>query len=135
MTNVFRGEVERPTAMSETARRDGTDGDREPFAEGSVLTRLFGDHPKTCILAVLLSEPEHDLHKTEIAEEAGLARKTVYNHIDDLVDLGFVVETRVTGGNQMYRIDRDDPLAQELAAFEWALIDRVAATEPDPSGG
>lgn len=117
--------------MSETAPRDDSVGDNA-FAEGSVLTRIFGDHPKTKILAALLSEPDHDLNKSQIADEAGVSRKTVYNHIQELVDLGFVEETRMTGGNQMYQINQDDELTQDLAEFEWNLIDRVADVDPTP---
>jgi len=103
-----------------------TKGDTEPYAEDTVLTQVFGSHAEAKILAALLSEPDQDLSVTQIAELAGVSRKTVYEHLDRFVELGLVEQTREVAGSKMYVIDTDDEAAETLAAFEWVMIDRVA---------
>lgn len=98
-----------------------TDEDPEPYAEYAALINLFGDHPKTKILAVLLSEGQ-DINITQIASLAGISRSTVYDHIDDLIELNVVEKTREIGGGGLYQINRANDTAKLLAQTEWNLI-------------
>ena len=93
----------------------------KPYAEGTPLTALFGNHPKTKIIATLLSEKEHDVNISEIARMSGMARSTVYEHIDDLVELGVVENTREVSMGQMYKIAEDDDLVELIDALEWGV--------------
>lgn len=99
--------------------------DDEVYAEGTALTHLLGEGPKVKILAAFLAEPDLDHNVTDIARLAGVTRKTVYNHLDDLVELGVVKQTRETGGSPRYKLDRDDAAAKKLAELEWELVDRA----------
>lgn len=94
------------------------------FAEQTVLTELLGDHPKVKILAVLLSEGR-DINISEIAKQAGMSRSTVYNHIHDLEDLAVVDQTREISGSPLYQLNRQSPIAKNLAQLEWVLLDEV----------
>jgi len=106
------------------------DADRtEAAAEETVLTDVLGTHPKVKILAALLGESHRDRNPTEIARLAGIDRSTFYDHVDDLLAYGVVEQTRTVGNSPMYRIDRDDPAAQDLASLEWNLLDGIPATE------
>ncbi|WP_248516331.1 winged helix-turn-helix domain-containing protein [Salinarchaeum laminariae] len=96
------------------------------YAEGTVLTELFGETPKVKIIAALLSESDVDLNVTQIAELAGLHRTTVHGHIDDLRNLEVIEETRKVGGSPMYRINRESDVAEDVAELEWDLLDVVA---------
>jgi predicted ArsR family transcriptional regulator len=98
----------------------------ETYADDTVLTKLLGESPKVKIIASLLSENDVDLNVTDIADLAGLHRTTVYDHIDDLIDLDVVVETRTVGGSPMYQINRDSDVAEDLAQLEWDLLDAIA---------
>jgi DNA-binding transcriptional ArsR family regulator len=93
-----------------------------PYAEHSALTDLFGNHPKTKILAALLSE-SRDVNVSRIAELAGVSRTTVYDHIDDLQQLGVVERTRKVGGSPLYQINKDSAPAKKLAQLEWDLVE------------
>lgn len=106
----------------------------EPYAEGTPLTSVFGDHPKTRILATLLSEKEHDVNVSEIARMSGMARSTVYEHIDDLVDLGIVENTREVSMGQMYKISEEDDLVQLIDALEWGINFREIEGVSEKSG-
>lgn len=104
--------------MSATKTQD----EEKPYAEHSALTDLLGNHPKTKILAALLSE-SHDVNVSRIAELAGMSRTTVYDHIDDLQELNVVEKTRKVGGSPLYQINKDSKTSEELAQLEWALVE------------
>lgn len=95
----------------------------DAYADGAALALLLGDGPKVRLLSALLAEPDFDHTVTEIAELAGVSRNTVYRHLDDLLELGVVVETRESGGSPRYQIDTENPAATKLAELEWELID------------
>ena len=94
-----------------------------PFAEQSALTDLLGDHPKAKILAVLTSE-SRDINITRLSDLAGCSRSTIYNHIDDLIELGAVEQTRKVGGSPLYQLNRDSSVAKKLAQLEWDLVEQ-----------
>ena len=107
------------------------DGDTTA-TENTVLTDVLGPHAKVKILAALLGENDRDLNATEIARLAGIDRTTFYEHIDDLLAYNLIVETRTVGNSQMYRINRENPAAEDLARMEWNLLDQVE--EVDEAG-
>ena len=94
----------------------------ETFAEDTALVDLFGNHPKTKILVSLLSE-QQDTNITHLADLAGIHRSTVYEHIDDLLKIGVVEQTREVGGSPMYQINKDNIVARKLGFLEWKLLD------------
>lgn len=86
------------------------------------LTEALGNTPRVRILEVLLNEDFHDLNKSDIARNAGLDRKTVYTHIDPLLEHNLVVQTRTAGNSPMYQINKDSEAAKALAKFDWELL-------------
>lgn len=108
-----------------SADRSEESRETESYAEGTVLTRLLGSGAKVKLLAAFLADPEFDHTVTEIAELAGVSRKTVYEHLDDLLELGVVEQTRESGGSPRYRLDKENPGAKRLAQLEWELMDLV----------
>jgi len=100
--------------------------DTETYAEGTALTRLFGGSAKTKLIAALLSESDVDLNVTDLADLAGVHRSTVYEHINDLEELGVVEQTRKVGGSPMYRINKDSEVAEDIAQIRWDLLDVIA---------
>lgn len=102
-----------------------TDDETEDAAESTVLTNVLGNHGKVKILVVLLARNGRDLNATEIARLAGIDRSTFYEHIDDLLEYEMVVETRTVGNSQMYRINKDNAAAEDLAWMEWDLLEYV----------
>ena len=97
--------------------------------EGSVVIDVLGDHPKTRILMALLTDPDRDYNMTDIATLADTDRSTVYRHIDDLIDIGLIAETRKAGNAQMYQINHDSDAAQAFGTFEWEVIKALGDQE------
>lgn len=103
-----------------------TEAGAASFADQTALTSLLGDHPKVKILAVLLSEGR-DINVSQIAEQAGMSRSTVYKHMDDLRDLGVVEKTREIRGSPLYQMNRESETAKKLGQLEWSLLDQFEA--------
>lgn len=70
--------------MSETANKN------EAFADDTPLLNLFGDSARTRILAAAVGNRQRELNVSELAREAGVARPTVYDHIDELEAIGAI---------------------------------------------
>ncbi|WP_160133121.1 winged helix-turn-helix domain-containing protein [Halococcus salsus] len=97
----------------------------EPYADDTPLTHLFGSGARVKILAALLGEEDTDLNVTDIARLAGVARSTVYDHIDELRELGVVEQTRDVGDSPMYRFDTDTDVGEYVAKLEGVALRRL----------
>lgn len=97
----------------------------EPYAEDTPLTVLFGSAARVRIIAALLGEDRHDVNVSDLARLAGVARSTVYEHIDELAALGVVEQTRTVGDSPMYRFDRDSEVGEHVARLEGATLRRL----------
>lgn len=114
------------SGTGDTGNRSASESNEsEAAAEDTVLTDVLGPHAKVKILTVLLGENDRDLNATEISRLAGIDPSTFYEHIDDLLAYGIVAHTRTVGNSKMYQINRDNPAAEDLAQFEWDLLDYV----------
>jgi len=89
------------------------------------LAVLVGDHPKARILIALLDAAPHGLNPTSIAENAAIARRSVYNHLEDLQATGMVVEdehaSEQAGASTVYKVVDAD--ADERATWLGKLRD------------
>ena len=98
---------------------------QEAFAEGTPLVELFGKPGRTKLISVFVDERENDLSISELARQAGVARSTVYDHLDDLVELGIVQETRETGPSTRYQLDNDDEISELLYQLDGLVLKRL----------
>ena len=97
--------------------------------EGSVVIDVLGDHPKTRILLAVLTDPDRDYNMSEIAELADTDRSTVYRHIDDLLAIGVITQTRKVGNAPMYQLNQENGAAEAFGTFEWEVIKAVGEHE------
>jgi hypothetical protein len=98
--------------VSHPADGDDVPDDYDPLLiDYDPLLALFGDSPKTRIIAALL-KADSPMNPTEIVRNAGLnSRTTFYNHRDDLVELGVIGEVEHVGNMTRYGLfpgDGDD---------------------------
>lgn len=97
----------------------------ESFADGTPLVELFGTPARTKLLSVFVDERGRDLNVSELARQAGVARSTVYDHLDWLVALGVVIETRKTGPGARYQLDEDSDIARTLYELDGLVLERL----------
>jgi DNA-binding IclR family transcriptional regulator len=110
---------------SQPAAADGEATDEpECFADGTPLVELLGDTPRARILEVLVADRQYDLSITELARQAGVSRKTVYNHIDDLVEMGAAWVSRETPQGKRYTL-ADTDVGQKLYELEGVALQQM----------
>lgn len=99
----------------------------DAYADGTPLMHLFGTPARTKILSVFVAERGRDLSKSEIARQAGVARSTVYDHLNDLDDLGVIEHTRDTqdGHSERYQLNEDSDIADYLYKLEGVTLRRL----------
>jgi DNA-binding transcriptional ArsR family regulator len=97
----------------------------EPYADDTPLTHLFGSGARVKIVAALLGEAGTDLNVSDIARLAGVARSTVYDHLDDLRELGVVEHTRNVGDSPMYRFHAESEVGEHVAELEGVALRRL----------
>jgi len=97
----------------------------ESYAQESPFVPLFGQPARTKILAAFVSERGRDLNVSYVAELAGVARSTVYDHLDDLQDLGVIEHTRDVGGSPMCQLNEESDVAEELVRLEGVTLRRL----------
>ncbi|PSP65062.1 ArsR family transcriptional regulator [Halobacteriales archaeon QH_8_64_26] len=77
------------------------------------------------MLVAFVDANDRDLNASDVARLAGIDRSTFYDHIEDLLAYDLIEATRTVGNSKMYRIDRENPAAEDLAQLEWDLLDYV----------
>lgn len=95
------------------------------YTEDSPFVSLLGQPARTKILAAFVSERGRDLNVSYVADLAGVARSTVYDHLDDLRGLGVVEHTRDVGGSPMYQLNEESEIAEELVRLEGVTLSRL----------
>jgi DNA-binding IclR family transcriptional regulator len=95
-----------------------------------VLVALFGDTPFLRILDTLLTNPDHEYTKQELAEENDLSRQTVYRIWDRVEKLELVEYTRQIGSAQLFQLNKDSPLVQQLLQFRNELQEDNSTSLP-----
>lgn len=76
----------------------------EAYADDTPLLELFGDNARTRMISALVGNQQRDLSASELARQAGIARPTVYDHIDELVAIGAAEVARETKQGKRYRL-------------------------------
>ncbi|RDI69568.1 ArsR/SmtB family transcription factor [Halopelagius longus] len=94
----------------------------EAFADDTPLVWLLGKPARVRILSVFVDERGYELNVSEIARQAGIARSTVYDHIDDFVDVRIVEETRQSEARQRYRLNEENDIAELLYKLDGVTL-------------
>ena len=79
-----------------------------------IFIETLGSSPVIKILDHLITGRELDFSLSNIAEGSEVGWMTVHRVLPKLLKLGIVKHTRVIGQAKMYKIDTENPIAQEL---------------------
>ncbi len=71
----------------------------------SLFIEFMGDSPVIRVLDYLLTERELDFSITDIAENAGIGRATLYRIWDDLVKNEIIIHTRDIGKAKLFKLN------------------------------
>lgn len=107
--------------------------DPAAFVLNVPLTDIFGIHPKTRILAALLSEePDPTTHFTvnEIKRIAGVDVETVKEHLTEFLAYGIVVQTdHLDEKTKTYKLDEESDVVANIRQLYNDLFEAVPETD------
>lgn len=89
-----------------------------------MITEIFGENCKIAkVFDLLLSHPNTEYTKKDIAECADIARPTLDNFIDKLIRYQIVEITKKVGNGKYYKINMKSSITQALNSFQNQLAD------------
>ncbi|AGN01731.1 hypothetical protein L593_08930 [Salinarchaeum sp. Harcht-Bsk1] len=97
--------------------------DEEAYADGTPIVELLGDSARVKLLSVFAGKRSREFTISELAENAGISRKSVYNHVDELVEFG-VAQPIEAGSGTRYRT-AETAVAQKLFELDGVTLQRL----------
>lgn len=83
---------------------------------------FMGDSPTIRILDYLLTERELDFSISDMAENAGIGRATLYRMWDSLLQHNVIVATREIGQAKLFQLNTENPKIKKLIEIYDMLI-------------
>lgn len=101
------------------------------YAEEAPLTYLFGDNARAKIIGAFVSERGRDVSVSDVARLAGVARSTVYDHLDTLQQLGVIKHTRdIEGGHSsLYQLNEDSQIGELIYKLDGVTLQKLIDEE------
>ena len=88
----------------------------------SLFIDFMGDSPTVRVLDYLLTERELDFSITDIADNAGIGRATLYRIWDSLIRNKMIVHTREIGKAKLFKLNTENPKIKKLIEIDDMLI-------------
>ena len=92
----------------------------------SVFLNTFGDTPTNRLLDFLIVFDKFDYSIADIAKNANIGYSTLKILIKELEKRKVVSETRISGRNKMYKLNRKNPVVERFVQFYWDIINQKA---------
>ncbi len=83
---------------------------------------FMGDSPMIRVLDYLLTERQLDFSITDMAENAGIGRATLYRIWDDLIKNNIIIHTRDIGKAKLYKLNAENDKIKKLIEIYDMLI-------------
>ncbi len=83
---------------------------------------MFGDSSVIRVLDYLLTERELDFSITDLAENAGIGRATLYRIWDKLVKNKLIMHTRDIGKAKLYKLNTGNLFVKKLIEIDDMLV-------------
>ena len=80
----------------------------------SLFIEFMGDSPTIRVLDYLLTERELDFSITDMAQNAGIGRATLYRIWDNLIKNKIILPTRIIGKAKLFKLNTDNIKIQKL---------------------
>jgi len=101
------------------------------YGEEAPLTYLFGDSARVKIIGAFVAERNNDISVSDIARLAGVARSTVYTHLDTLEKLGVIEHSRdiENGHSPLYQLNENSDIAELCYKLEGIVLQELIESE------
>lgn len=86
--------------------------------EKSLLVEFLGDTPLIRVLDFLIENSIFDYSKTDIAENSGISRASLYKIWPTIEKFGLVRGSRSFGKTTLYKLNKKNPVVQKLIELD-----------------
>ena len=86
--------------------------------EKSLFIEFMGNSPMIRVIDYLLTERELDFSITDIAENAGIGRATLYRIWDNLIKNKIIAHTRDIGRAKLYKLNTENTKIKKLIEID-----------------
>lgn len=97
--------------------------------EKTIFIEYFGDSPTTRVLDFFIENDIWDYSKSDIFRETGVARTTLQDVIEGLINRNIVTKTRTIGRADLYQLNRENPIVKEMIKFSINIVTAAAKAE------
>jgi len=92
----------------------------------SLFVEFMGDSPMMKVLDYLITERELDFSITDMAENAGIGRATLYRIWDSLIKNEIIFHTREIGKAKLFRLNVDNTKIKKLIeVYDMLIIEEL----------
>ncbi len=88
----------------------------------SIFAEFFGDYPVVRVIDFLITFRHFDYNRKEIARNSSVSWNTLNKIWNGLEKKKIVVKTRRVGKSQMYKLNAENPVVQNLLALDKKLM-------------
>lgn len=88
----------------------------------TLFIEFMGDSPTIRVLDYLLTEREIDFSISDLAQNVGIGRATLYRIWDALLKNKLIVPTRTIGKAKLFKLNTTNPRVQKLVQLDDMLI-------------
>ncbi|MBI5046984.1 hypothetical protein HZC07_04620 [Candidatus Micrarchaeota archaeon] len=86
--------------------------------EKSLFVQVLGDTPLIRLMDFFIQNSIFDYTKTEIAENSGISRASLYKIWSMLEKYAFIKESRKIGNTTLYKLNKVNPVVQKLIELD-----------------
>ena len=87
----------------------------------SKFVEVLGNSPLIKVLDFFLDNDVYDYSKSDVFRETGISRITLQGIFAGLEKKGIIKKTRVSGKSQMYQLNKETSIVQNLIKFDLEL--------------
>lgn len=95
----------------------------------SVFLEYFGDTPKLRFLNFLIGNHFFDFNMTDMARESNISYNSLMSFFNGFLEKGIIIRTRRVGKSEMYKLNLENPVAQNFLKFAWFLTKQDLGVE------
>jgi len=92
----------------------------------SLFTEFMGESPMIKVLDYLLTERELDFSITDMAENAGIGRATLYRIWDSLIKNKIILHTRDVGKARLYKLNtKNEKIKKLIEIYDMLILEEL----------
>ncbi len=101
--------------------------------EKSLFVEFMGDSPMMKVMDYLITERELDFSITDMAENAGIGRATIYRLWDGLIKNEIILHTREVGKAKLFKLNtKNEKIRKLIEIYDMLVVEELKKRSETP---